>query len=272
MLKLKVGLYSLLFILLSFACQRENIDKIRMNPDLDYRYEKALAFYEAGDYQKAQYLLEDLMGLVRGSEKSEKVYYYYASTHHRMRNYSFSSYYFRQFYNTFPNSEFAEEALFLAAESSRKLSPNFRLTQEDTEEAIEGYQFFVNMYPLSDRVSLCNEQIDLLRAKLETKALEAAKGYYKRSHYQAAVHSFDNLLLDFPDTQEAPYIRYMIIKSSFGYAEKSILSKQVERFEEVIEKAKIFERKHSDSRYASEVKNMINISKQRIKRLQNEWN
>ncbi len=252
------------------SCKRESFEKIRMNPDIEFRYQKAFEFYEAGEYQKAQYLFEDLLGQIRGSGKAEKVYFHFAYTHYHLRNFSFSSYYFRQFFNTFPNSENSEEALFLSAESHYKMSPAFRLTQEDTDKAIESYQLFVNSYPNSERVSISNEKIVKLRSKLEEKELDNARGYYRRKSYQAATHSFKNMLIDFPDTKNIDYIRYMIIKSTFGYASESILSKQVERFQRVIDESKIFIRKHSDSKYSNEVNNLIEISTQRIKKLKNE--
>jgi outer membrane protein assembly factor BamD len=259
-----------LIALISMSCKRENFEKIRMNPDIEFRYQKAFEYYEAGEYQKAQYLFEDLLGQIRGSGKAEKVYFYFSYTHYHLKNYNFSSYYFRQFYNTFPNSADAEEALFLSAESHYRLSPNFRLTQEDTDKAIEGYQLFVNSYPTSERVSISNEKIATLREKLEQKELDNAKGYYRRKNYQSATHSFKNMLIDFPDTKNIAYIRYMIIKSTFGYANESILSKQIERFQNVIDESQIFVRKHSDSQYAAEVNNLIEISNQRIKKLKNE--
>ena len=96
-----------------FSCNRENFEKIRMNPGVDFRYDKAFEYFNKGDYQKAQYLFEDLMGIIKLSEKAEKVYFHYAMTHYKLKTFVSSSYYFKQFYNTFPNSAYAEEALFL---------------------------------------------------------------------------------------------------------------------------------------------------------------
>jgi outer membrane protein assembly factor BamD len=170
------------------------------------------------------------MGIIKLSEKAERVYYHYAQTHYKLKNYISSSYYLKQFYNTFPNSPLAEEALFLSAESFEKLSPSFRLTQDDTEKAIEGYQLFVNTFPGSQRVSISNDKIDKLRKKLEEKELDNAKGYFRRMDFLAAAHCFKNMLVEFPDSKNAEEIRFMILKSNFFYAKESILTKQAERF------------------------------------------
>ena len=202
----------------------------------------------------------------------EKIYFYFAYTHYYLRNFNFAAYYFKQFYNTFPNSEFAEEALYMSAEAYFQLSPNYRLTQEDSEKAIEGYQLFVNSYPKSERVSVSNGKIDKLRLKLEEKELENAKGYFRRRNYMAAKHCFNNLLVDFPDTNNAEYIRFMILKSTYWYAQQSVLEKQVERYQQVSTDFEVFKRKHSDSPLFKEAENLNEISKQRIKKIRNERN
>jgi outer membrane protein assembly factor BamD len=263
-------LFLAVFVAALSSCKRENFEKIRMNPGVDYRYDKAFEYYNKGDYQKAQYLFEDLMGIIKLSEKAERVYYHYAQTHYKLKNYISSSYYLKQFYNTFPNSPLAEEALFLSAESFEKLSPSFRLTQDDTEKAIEGYQLFVNTFPGSQRVSISNDKIDKLRKKLEEKELDNAKGYFRRMDFLAAAHCFKNMLVEFPDSKNAEEIRFMILKSNFFYAKESILTKQAERFKIVKTEFEQFKRKHPASQMLKEAESYNEISNQRIKFLTNE--
>ncbi len=271
MLKQKgILINGLLVLMLLFSSCKSSYEKLRLSSDNDLKLTKAFEFYEAEEWLKAQYLLEDLIGIVRLTDKAEKVYFYYAYTHYHLKNYSFASYYFKQFSTTFPNGEYAEEALFMSADSYYKLSPNFRLTQEDTESAIEGLQVFVNTYPNSDKVSASNERIDLLRAKLELKALDSAKGYYKRKHYKAATYTFKNLLIDYPDTKEGEYIRYMVIRSSLKYAQQSVLSKQIERYEETMKACVDFKKRHSESEYTKEVDTIYETANNKIKKIRNE--
>jgi outer membrane protein assembly factor BamD len=258
-------------IILSFwGCKRENFEKIRLNPSVDFRYDKAFEYYNSSDFQKSQYLLEDLMGHIKLSERAEKVYYHYAMTHFKLKNFVSSSYYFKQFYNTFPNSLQAEEALFISAESSERLSPGFRLSQEDTDKAIENFQLFVNTFPASQRVSIANEKIDKLRKKLEDKDLDNATGYFRRRDYMAAIQCFKNMLADFPDTKNAEFIRFMILKSNYWYAKQSVLEKQVERFSVVKNEFQAFQKKHAESTFIKEASQYNDYSLQRIKTLRNE--
>lgn len=271
MLKQKGIFYSFFIALVVlFSSCKSSFEQLRLSNDTDLKLSKAFEFYEAGDYLKAQYLFEDLIGEVRLTDKAEKVYFHYAYTHYHLENYTFASYYFKQFSSTYPNGEYAEEALFMSADAFYRLSPSYRLTQEDTKSAIEGLQIFANTYPQSEKVPACNERIDNLRAKLEQKALASAKGYYQRKHYQAAMHSFKSLLIDFPDTQEGEYIRYMIIKSDAKYAQQSILARQVERYEETLKAIEMFKQRYPDSKYGNEIANIETAATNKIKKIRNE--
>ncbi len=66
--------------------------------------------------------------------------------------------------------------------------------------------------PNSSRVEECNRLIDELRAKLERKAYEGLS-CISTCVSTRPIHSFDNLLKDFPDTDNAEEIRYMIIRA-----------------------------------------------------------
>ena len=55
------------------------------------------------------------------------------------------------------------------------MSPNHKLDQTYTLEAIKSFQDFTNTFPRSDRVTQCNELIDELRDKLEKKAYYHSK-------------------------------------------------------------------------------------------------
>ncbi len=261
--------FFLSLVLLISSCQNQ-FEKLRLSNDTDLKLTKAFEFYEAGDYLKAQYLFEDLIGEVRLTDKAEKVYFYYAYTHYHLENFTFASYYFKQFSTTYPNGKYAEEALFMSADAFYRLSPSYRLTQEDTRSAIEGLQIFANTYPQSEKVAACNERIDNLRAKLEKKALESAKGYYQRKRYQAALHSFKSLLIDFPDTKESEYIRYMIVKCDAKYAQQSVLAKQVERYGETLAAIDEFNLRHEKSKYTQEIGTIKTAAINKIKRIRNE--
>jgi outer membrane protein assembly factor BamD len=94
-------------------------------------------------------------------------------------------------------------------------SMDYNLDQSSTELAINELQDFLNNYPNSERSKNINTLIDELSYKLEFKAYENARQYYKMAEYKAANVAFENVLEDFPSTKLRPKIYDYIIKSRY---------------------------------------------------------
>ena len=255
-------------LLLTTACKSE-FEKVRTSGDPETVYKKAFEYYDKGDYQKAQTLLELVISSYRGQKEAEEIYYRYAYTYYHLGQYLLAAYYFNNFAQTYSTSSYREEADFMTAYSNYKLSPTFRLDQTYTQKAIDGFQLFINTYPNSTRVEECNKLIDELRAKLERKAFEEAKLYFDLRQYQASIHSFDNLLKDFPDTGNAAEIRYMIIRANYLLAENSILDKQVERYRSTLALANEYLERYADSDYFKEVKTIQTSTEKKLNQIDN---
>ncbi len=243
-------------IILLGACKSE-FEKIRTNPDPEFLRTKGFEFFEQEEYSKAQSLFELIINGLRGTAEAEKVYFQYAYTHYHQKKYVLASYYFKNFVATYGNSAYKEEAEFMSAYSHYELSPNFRLEQSYTAKAIDGFQLFINTYPNSERVPLCNQLIDEMREKLEDKEFYVGQLYYDTKQYQSATRVFENMLKDFPDTEDHEKIRHFIVKSAYLLAENSVYEKQKERFENVVKKGEEFIVKYPDSPKIKEIQNFI---------------
>ncbi|MCB0705370.1 MAG: outer membrane protein assembly factor BamD [Saprospiraceae bacterium] len=249
------------------SCKSE-FERIRSSGDPDVIYQEALKYYEEGDYLKSQTLLELVIPAFRGRPELEEVYFKYANTYYEQEKFILASYYFKNFSNTFPTSELREDADFMSAYSNYQLSPSFRLDQTYSENAIEGFQLFVNTYPDSDRIGVCNTLIDELRRKLEEKAYETGKLYFNLRQYQSATLSFENMLKDFPDTDNGEEVRFMIVRSAYLLADNSILEKRLDRFNSARKYASDFLRKYGESQYRDDVEAFLENSEKKIKDLQ----
>lgn len=247
-----------------FSCKSE-FEKLRATGDAETLLTNAFEYYEKGDYVKSQMLFELIINNLRGKTQAEKVYFYYANTHYYLKKYLLASYYYTNFSNTFPNSEYREESDFMSAYSNYEMSPQYRLDQTYTEKAIEGFQTFANTYPNSTRVEQCNRLITEMRQKLEKKAFEEAELYYNLKQYQSAVHTFENVLNEYPDTKDSEMIRYKMIKSNFSLAQNSVYEKQAERYEATLKLCNFFISKYPESRYIKEVKTIHEDSYNKIK-------
>ncbi|HSM46506.1 MAG TPA: hypothetical protein VK872_01710, partial [Draconibacterium sp.] len=55
-----------------------NYNKIVKSTDYEYKYKKAVEYYEAGEYVRSGTLLKELVSIYRGTSRADKIYYYYA--------------------------------------------------------------------------------------------------------------------------------------------------------------------------------------------------
>ena len=223
----------ILIVIGSLSCSKHN--RVLKSNDNDLKYEMAIDLYEKGDYYRSQQLLDQLMAVFRGDERLEMVNYYYAYVYFKQEDYLLASYYFKRFAQNYPSSPRAEECMFMNAYCYYLDSPRYSLDQTNTLEAIKEMQLFVNMYPASDSVPRCNNIMDELRGKLERKAIEIGKQYYKTRRYKAAITSLENVLDNYPETQNQEEILYFIMKSYYYYAENSVDEKQDERYQRAVE-------------------------------------
>ena len=262
------GLFIGMFVIGMTSCRSE-YEKLRTSTDSELVLRKADQYYENKEWAKAQTLYELVIGAYKGRPEAEKAYFNYAYTNYHQQKFTLAAYYFRTFTNTFPNSQYREEADYMEHYSNFNLSPSYRLDQTYTQKAIDGFQLFINTYPTSPKVKEANSLITQMRTKLETKTYKEAELYYDLKQYQAATQSFQNLLKDFPDSPYAERVRYLIIKSNFNWAENSIFARQLDRYNNTIKYTENFLRKHPESKYNKEIRTMVKTSYRKIKIISN---
>lgn len=214
------------------ACSEYN--KVLKSSDIDYKYTKAVEYLEEGKCFQALPIFEELIGLTRGSQRAEQVYYYHAKSHYCANDFYMANYYFNNFVKNYSFSPLAEECQFLAAKCSYNLSPNFSLDQTDTKLALNELQLFMDRYPSSSLRDSCATMVKTLDAKLEKKSYEIAKLYVKTEQYKSATIALQNAIKDYPNSPYREEMMYLVIRASHQYAERSIDEKKSERFSEAI--------------------------------------
>lgn len=256
----KNKLYSLLlcWLLLLAAC--ETPEKVLKSDNLEYKKNKATFWYDKKKYANAIPVLEEVMGLMKGKESTEKFYYMYCWANYKIGDYMIAAYHFKNFTSLFPNSDKAEECMFMYAKSYEKQSPKWELDQSNTYRCLEAFQSFINLYPESSKVDTANQFIDKLRRKLEIKALEAANLYFKTQNYRAAATTYELVLNQYPDIDEVEYINYMMPICYDKYAIQSIPAKQVERFQLSKVYGQKFLKRYPSSKYAEIITKLVDDS------------
>lgn len=168
------------------------------------------------------------------------------------------------FARTYPQSEYAEEAMFKSAYCAYLNASPSSLDVSFTTEGIKSLQLFIDKYPKSEKVPECNALVDELRERLEDKAFRNAKLYYNLSDYKAAVIALKNVLVDYPDTKYREEILFLILKSSYDLAEKSIDKLKNERYQNTINEYYVLADEFPETKKMKEAERIYNKSRKII--------
>jgi len=250
----RVKIYLLLAVLVLASCGKQQ--KLLKSTDNEAKYAAAIDYYEKNDYYRALQLFQQLINFYQGTEKAEKMQFYFAYCYYHQKDYVLASYYFKRFTTNYPRSAFSEEAMFMNAYCYFLDSPGSSLDQTNTYTAIKELQLFINFYPKSERIEEANKLIDQLRAKLQQKDLDIANLYLKMRLFESAIYSYKNILKDYPDTEFKEDILYNILKSYYNFASYSISTKQAERYQSALDAYNELVFQFPETRYMKSAKNM----------------
>lgn len=258
----------LLLVLTIVLVSCSEYKKVLKGDDLDAKYEMAKELYAEGKCQNAIPLLEDLIPRYSLTQRGAEVYYLYAKSYYCEEDYYLAGYYFKRFTKKFPQNKYTEECAFMTAMCSVKNSPSYSLDQTETENAIQELQLFLNRYPQTELKDTCNKIMDRLRAKLEKKEYEKSKLYYHMENYKAAVVSLKSTLELYPDSKYKEELLFMLVKSTYFFAENSVPSKKEERYSETIKTYRNFANTFDESDYMKELTKYFEKSQKEIEKLQ----
>lgn len=245
---------SVLSVILLTACGE--YQQVLKSKDLEFKLSKALEYYNDGDYNKAYPIFDELISLYRGTEKAQEVYFYYANTLYKQKDYILAGYHFKNFYKTFPQNENADEAAYLTAYCYYLEAPSHSLDQAYTFKAINELQLYINTHPGSENIERCNGYMEELRGRLELKSYEIAKQYYKTRKYKAAMTAFTTTLREYPDTPYREEAMYLKAKAAFKLAANSVTDLQEERFIEANTALNDLEEVYPNSEYLTELRKL----------------
>lgn len=246
------------------ACNRQQ-DLALKSADKDYILKVANEKFEKKKWTDALALYERLSNLVAGTDDAPNVVYNSAYANYYDKNYKLAGHQFKNFSVTFPQDKRAEDAAYMSALCYYEGSMDYNLDQSSTELAINEMQNFLNNYPNSERSKNIDQLIDELTYKLEFKAYENAKQYYKMADYKAASTAFENVLDDFPSTKLRSKIYDYLLKSKYELAVNSVYSLKKDRIESALGFTKQIEREvpgTDNAKTATDLKNKLSKEKE----------
>lgn len=256
----------LAFLMLIFTYGCSEYQQVLNSKDNEKKFQKAKEYYNNDEFQKALTLFDDIRTYYRGTERGQKIAYYFAYCQYGVGSFRVAAFRFKSYYESYSRSDKAEDALYMHAFCLYKQSPRIELYQKPTKEAISAFKLFLDKYPNSDRVPECNKYMDKLEAKLRRKAFEKAKLWYKILDYKAAITSLKNLLDKYPSIENREKVEFLIVDSYWQVAEKSVISKKEERYKKTFQKAKDFLETYPASKHKEAVEKIRNQAQENLSR------
>lgn len=249
-MKNSILLYISISLVVFGACS--GFEKVVKGTDYNLKYAEAKRYYDRGDFYKSQVLYDQIAPVMRGTDKADTVYFFQAMSYFKQADFLMAGHYFESFSKIYGASPFLEEADYMAAYCYYENSPRPELDQQYTNMSLQSFQKFLMRHPNSDRREEALEYIDEMREKMVEKSFISARLYFDLEDYKASLVALNNSLADFPGSKHREQIMFMVFKSSYKYAEKSVFIKRKERFQTSLDDYYSFKAEFPDSKYMRE--------------------
>lgn len=243
----------IILILALIATSCGEYEKLLKSTDYELKKQKVFDYYDDGKYMRSIELLSQILPRYRATDEAEQLNWINAQAHFRIRDYMMAGQYYQNFADTYPGSNNAEEALYLAAMCQYYQSPRPELDQANSRQAIESFTIFMQRYPTSTRTDDCKARVLELQEKLVEKSYLSARLYYDLKEYRAATVSLANSLKEYPDTKYREELMFLKLDALYLLALNSIPEKKVERYQTTLDEYYSFIEEFPESKFSREV-------------------
>ena len=258
---------------------------LQKSPDYEYKYEAAKAYYIEGKYSRAAVLFGDLLGIMKGTANGEESLFMLGLSQYHNKDYDIANTTFKKYYKSYPKGVYAQQAQYYAAMALYNQTPEPRLDQTTTIEAMGAFQDFLDQYPYTPLKPKTQDMIFALQDKLVEKECMSAKLYYDLgsyiinsmyggNNYEACVVTAQNALRDYPyaSPDKREYLSFLILKAKYQLATKSVEEKRVERYQDTIDEYYAFANDYPESKHLKEAKSIFRQSEASLKNKHNTEN
>ena len=255
-------------------------NKVLKSTDYEYKYEAAKSYFGKGQNTKAAAILEELITILKGTDKAEESLYMLGMTYYNQGDFITASHYFSTYYNTYPRGTYTEQARFYSGKALFLDTPEPRLDQSSTYKAIQELQMFMEYFPASNRHQEAQQMIFDLQDKLVMKDYMAARLYYDLgsytgnssysttgNNYLACIVTAQNALKDYPYTKLREDISILLLRAKYDMAKESVEEKKEERMRDAIDEYYVFKNEFPESKYIKEVENIYKDAKKYVKEI-----
>lgn len=214
--------------------------KVQKSQDVAERYSFAKKSYNEGRYGRVVALMEDIMPNLSGSSEGPQSTFLLADSYFHLKRESEAAQYFKTYFTSYPKGDHIEEARYKAGYCNFLASPEPRLEQSATLNAIQDLQNYLDYYPQGKYRKEVESMLFQLQDKLAEKELLSAKLYYNLglylgNNYQSCVITAQNALKDYPYSKHKEELMFLILKAKSEEASLSVEEKQQERVREALD-------------------------------------
>ena len=245
-----------------FTCKNE--DLIQRGDTLPTAFKKSMALYQSEEYSDAAEAFETVIQLGRGTDYGQEAQFYLAESYYNSGRYLLASAEYARYTTRFPRSAKAEDAYFKEAYSYYQLSPRYKLDQQHTRTAIEKFQLYNSRYPNSEHRDESGQYITELRSKLAKKLFYSANLYRRTDSYEAAIVYYDLTIDNYPESIWAQRALVDKISTFVTYADRSVESKQRDRYQKAIDAYETFVQLFPEGEYRSEAESHVDDARSAI--------
>lgn len=240
------------------GCANE-FNRVYKTTDNAYKYEYAKECFAQGKYVRASTLLQTLVTLQKGTDNAQESLYMLGMAEYNSKDYDGAAATFKKYFSSYPKGAYAEEAEFYEGMSLFNLTPEPRLDQSQTVNAIAAFQEYLDLYPDGTRRAVAQQRLFELQDKLVQKELYSAQLYYDLgqyfgnctyggNNYEACIITAQNALKDYPYSKLREKFAVLVMKSKFELAQQSVEEKKLERFQDAEDECYGFLNEYPDSK------------------------
>ena len=264
----KIIFFLMMTVVLLSSCGEYN--KILKSTDYELKYSYAKKYFNEKKFQRSATLLDELVPIFKGTAYAEESLYLLAQSYYGQKDYQSASEYFKTYYTTYPKGEYAELSRFYSGYGLYLDSPDARLDQTQTYEAISQMQLYLEYYPQSERAKEAQQIMFELQEKLAYKELLATKlyfnlGTYMGNNYLSSVITAENALKNYPYSKYREDFMYYVIRSKYEQAVISVEEKLQGRYREVVDEYYSYVNEFPEGKYIKQVKKYFDYANSRIK-------
>lgn len=211
--------------------------QILKSKDPDFKYQKALAFFENKQYVKSQTLLDEVTAYYRGTDRSQDVLIYLSRSYMGQKNYTSAAEYYQAYIRNYPKGRYIAEARFQVGHCYYLDSPDARLDQTITKKAIDFFTQFIELYPTNPYAEQAYKEMNELYDKLAEKEYLSAKMYYNLgtylgNNYLSAEIVAKNALKTYPTNKYQEELNWLILQAKYQQMINSLDNKREDRARE----------------------------------------